>query len=48
MVVRGEVDLDKLQENREYGVAPTFRDRRRRRDLYNAWPSHLSGATSNR
>ena len=46
MVVRGEVDLDKLHENRDDGVAPTFRDRRRRRDLYNAWPSHLSGATS--
>src|SRR5262245_52923124 len=32
MVVKGEVDLDKLHENREHGVAPTFRDRRRRAD----------------
>ena len=32
MVVRGEVDLDKLYENRENGAAPTFRDRRRRRN----------------
>lgn len=48
MVVRGEVDLDKLYENRENGAAPTFRDRRRRRDVYNVWPSHLSGATSAR
>lgn len=46
MVVRGEVDLDKLYENRENGAAPTFRDRRRRRDLYNGWPSHLSGAVA--
>ena len=44
MVVRGEVDLDKLYENRENGAAPTFRDRRRRRDLYVSWPSHLEGA----
>jgi predicted amidohydrolase len=41
MVVRGEVDLDKLVENRENGVAPTFRDRRRRHDLYETWPSHV-------
>ena len=41
MVVRGEVDIDKLYENRENGAAPTFRDRRRRRDLYAAWPSHV-------
>ena len=44
MVVRGEVDLDKLYENREIGAAPTFRDRRRRRDIYVSWPSHLEGA----
>lgn len=48
MVVRGEVDLDKLYENRENGVAPTFRDRRRRRDLYVSWPSHLEGAQAAR
>ena len=41
MVVRGSVDLDKLHDNRETGVAPTFRDRRRRADAYRAWPSHL-------
>lgn len=48
MVVRGEVDLDKLYENRENGAAPTFRDRRRRRDLYVSWPSHLEGAQAAR
>ncbi|RDI74204.1 putative amidohydrolase [Gaiella occulta] len=48
MVVRGEVDLDKLYENRENGAAPTFRDRRRRRDLYVSWPSHLEGAQATR
>ena len=40
-VVRGEVDLDRLHGNRENGVAPTFRDRRRRASLYRAWPSHI-------
>ena len=33
-VVHGEVDLDKIYENREKGVAPTYRDRRRRAALY--------------
>lgn len=42
MVVRAEIDLDFLAENREHGVAPTFRDRRRRADLYASWPSHVS------
>ena len=41
MVVHGTVDLDLLLKNRETGVAPTFRDRRRRADCYRAWPSHL-------
>ena len=41
-VVQGVVDLDRLHENRENGAAPTFRDRRRRADLYGAWPSHRS------
>ncbi|MCC6709914.1 MAG: carbon-nitrogen hydrolase family protein [Gammaproteobacteria bacterium] len=41
MVLRGTVDLDKLHDNRETGVAPTYRDRRRRADVYRAWPSHL-------
>ena len=41
-VVHGEVDLDKIYENREKGVAPTYRDRRRRADLYKAWPSHIN------
>ena len=45
MVVRGEVDLDKLYENRENGAAPTFRDRRRRADLYAKRPSHVSALT---
>ena len=40
-VLRGTVDLDKLRDNRETGVAPTFRDRRRRADVYRAWPSHI-------
>jgi predicted amidohydrolase len=42
MVVRADVDIDKLYENREKGAAPTFRDRRRRSDLYTKWPSHIS------
>jgi predicted amidohydrolase len=42
MVVRGEVDLDLLYTNRETGAAPTFRDRRRRQELYTKWPSHIS------
>jgi predicted amidohydrolase len=42
MVVRADVDIDKLYENREKGAAPTFRDRRRRADLYTKWPSHIS------
>jgi len=36
-VVRGEVDLDVLLENREEGAAPTHRDRRRRAELYRQW-----------
>jgi predicted amidohydrolase len=36
-VVRGDVDLDVLHENREGGAAPTYRDRRRRADLYRRW-----------
>lgn len=40
-VVRGELDVEKLYENRETGAAPTFRDRRRRADLYTKWPSHV-------
>ena len=42
MVLRGTVDLDKLHNNRDTGVAPTFRDRRRRADVYRTWPSHLN------
>jgi predicted amidohydrolase len=45
MVVRGEVDIDKLYENRETGAAPTYRDRRRRADLYTSWPSHSAVVT---
>ena len=41
MVLHGAVDLDLLHQNRANGVAPTFRDRRRRADCYRAWPSHL-------
>jgi predicted amidohydrolase len=36
-VIRGEVDLDVLHENRETGAAPTYRDRRRRAELYRHW-----------
>jgi len=46
MVVRGTVDIDRLYENRANGVAPTFRDRRRRSDLYNNWPSHTTAVHS--
>ena len=42
MVLRGAVDLDKLHNNRDTGVAPTFRDRQRRADVYRTWPSHLN------
>lgn len=42
MVIHGEVDLDKLHESRETGVAPTYRDRRRRAELYATWPSHIT------
>ena len=41
-VVRGEIDLDRLHENRKNGAAPTFRDRRRRASLYGDWPSHVN------
>lgn len=46
MVVRGTVDIDKLHENREHGVAPTFRDRRRRAEIYRQWPSHLDASAT--
>ena len=46
MVVRAEVDIDKLYENRETGAAPTYRDRRRRAGIYASWPSHLTVPTS--
>jgi predicted amidohydrolase len=42
MVVRGTVDIDTLYANRETGAAPTFRDRRRRAELYANWPSHTA------
>jgi predicted amidohydrolase len=46
MVVTAEVELDKLYENREHGAAPTYRDRRRRADLYARWPSHITTGTA--
>ncbi len=46
MVIIGEVELDKLYENRERGVAPTYRDRRRRAELYGRWPSHITTGTA--
>lgn len=45
-VVHGEIDIDKLYENREVGAAPTFRDRRRRADLYARWPSHVTSTAA--
>jgi predicted amidohydrolase len=42
VVLRGSVDLDLIQTNRSNGVAPTYRDRRRRAACYQQWPSHLS------
>lgn len=44
MIVRAELDIDKLYENRETGAAPTYRDRRRRADLYTTWQSHSAVA----
>ena len=41
-VITATVDIDDLYLNREEGAAPTFRDRRRRAELYARWPSHLS------
>jgi predicted amidohydrolase len=41
-VVRGSVDLDVLHENRVQGAAPTYRDRRRRADLYSSWGEHTA------
>lgn len=41
VVVTGVVDLDALRQNRIDGAATTFKDRRRRADLYRRWPSHL-------
>ncbi len=35
------IDLESLRVNRERGAATTFRDRRRRTDLYHTWPTHL-------
>jgi predicted amidohydrolase len=39
-VVRGIVDIDLLYENRKTGAATTFNDRRRRKALYDKWPTH--------
>jgi predicted amidohydrolase len=40
-VIVGTVDLDALYTNRENGAATTFKDRRRRADLYRRLPSHV-------
>lgn len=48
MVVRAQVDIDLLFENREKGAAPTYRDRRRRAGLYSKWPSHTTRAGDRR
>jgi predicted amidohydrolase len=36
-MVVATIDLDALHQNREDGAAPTFRDRIRRRDVYERW-----------
>lgn len=41
VVVSGTVDLDVLRHNRIDGAATTYKDRRRRAELYRSWPSHL-------
>jgi predicted amidohydrolase len=38
-VVRATLDLDALHQNRETGAAPTYRDRRRRAEIYTTWRS---------
>jgi predicted amidohydrolase len=48
MVLHGTVDLELIHQNRETGVATTFRDRRRRVDCYREWPSHLKPGKSSR
>lgn len=45
-VLMGSVDIDLLYQNRESGVATTFKDRRRRADCYRTWPSHLKPSRS--
>ena len=45
-VIQAVLDLDALQRNRATGAAPTYRDRRRRRDVYLTWPSHLAPQAS--
>ncbi|WP_329013822.1 nitrilase-related carbon-nitrogen hydrolase [Streptomyces sp. NBC_00690] len=39
-VAVADVDLQRLADNRKTGAATTFADRRRRAELYRAWPSH--------
>jgi len=41
MTVLGELDIDLIYQNRTSGTAPTYNLRRRRADLYAAWPSHV-------
>jgi predicted amidohydrolase len=41
-VLTATVDLDTLRQNRIDGAAPTFKDRRRRSNIYRQWPSHLN------
>lgn len=40
VVITGEIDLEPLHQNRIDGAATTFKDRRRRADLYRTWPSN--------
>ena len=40
-VATSTVDLDALRQNRIDGAATTFKDRRRRAELYRTWPMHI-------
>jgi predicted amidohydrolase len=47
-VVTGTVDLDALHKNRQDGVAPTFRDRTRRADVYRKYEPYATMVTHER
>jgi predicted amidohydrolase len=45
-VIRGTVDLERLEQARAGDVAPTFRDRRRRAEVYRRWQAQLNLSTT--